>query len=300
MANERTSNSVRVRRSVKLAIASAFLLALLWPLGSFFRWLFVGSTSYFIFLSFYYSPREQSSERRDYSNSNRAEPDKKQTPFKRFNKNLLKRISLIVVISSFSVLLILMVIGFIWGDESANTTLLEEENRTALKADPANLDALTNLGNLFYAQEEYDSALSYYEKVLAIDPQNSSGTYNKSLVFYQKKDYSKSIEWSKKAILINPENTDAIVITGDSYYEQGNFNEASAWFQKAYLQGARGGEMLYLMGFIYDKQNDRAKAIQFYKESLQQDSSYVEIYDRLIQLDPAQAPRYKKMAAKWK
>lgn len=299
MSEDNSKDAPRIKRLVRLTLVSAFLLAFLWPLGSFFIWIFLGTTSSLIFLIFYYSPRSQSSDEKKYSKSHRAKPPTREGSIADSKKNL-KRIVLFGVISAFSLLSILMVIGFIWGDETTNARVMNEEDRAALKANPNDLDALTNMGNHFYSENEYDSALSYYDKVLSIDPKNSSGTYNKSLVYYQKKDYTQSIEWSKKAVGIDPENTDAIIITGDSYYALENFNEAITWYQKAYLQGARGKELLYLMGYIYDKRNEQPEAIRFYKETLQQDSSYLDIYDRLIELEPTQAKRYQKMAEKWR
>lgn len=298
MSEENSKEAPRIKRLVWLTIASAFLLAFLWPLGSFFIWIFLGTTSYLIFLIIYHSPRSHR-EGNKYSKSNRAKPPTNEGSIANSKRNV-KRIVQIVMVSAFSILFILMLIGFIWGDETTNANAVNEEDRAALQANPNDLDALTNMGNFFYSAGEYDSALSYYDKVLLIDPKNSSCTYNKSLVYYQKKDYTKSIEWSKKAVEIDPKNTDAIIVTGDNCYAMENFNEAITWYQKAYLQGAKGKELLYLMGYIYDKRNEQSEAIRFYKETLQQDSSYLDVYDRLTELEPTQAKRYQKMAEKWR
>lgn len=51
-----------VKRYTRLAIVAGFLLALLWPLNSFFFWIFFGATAYFAFLAFYYRPRVEKKE----------------------------------------------------------------------------------------------------------------------------------------------------------------------------------------------------------------------------------------------
>ena len=50
MATENDSDS-RAKKLRRLAIGTSFLLAFTWPLGSFFVWIFLGATVYFIFLA---------------------------------------------------------------------------------------------------------------------------------------------------------------------------------------------------------------------------------------------------------
>lgn len=295
-------NSKQVRRYAGLAIISSFLLALFWPLGSFFFWIFFGPASYFAFLAFYYLPRPERSEKKStYTRSAWQEPDKPgsvNTP----SKNV-KLIVIIVVIATFSFLLILMIIGFTTGDNSSPMNaedIILSENRELLSTDPTNLDALTNLGNSFYALGQYDSALVYYERVLKIDPRNSSGLYNKGLALYSKKDYSNSMESLRLCISFYPENLDALMVMGDNFYSQNQLTQAMTWYRQAYEKGARSSGLLNVMAYIYDQQNQRPEAIRLYKEALQQDSSLVEIYDRLAELEPNHAEWYKKKAQVWK
>jgi tetratricopeptide (TPR) repeat protein len=124
--------------------------------------------------------------------------------------------------------------------------------------------------------------------------------FNKSLVYYQKQDYANSIEWSKKCANLYPDNIDAIVLTGDSYYAQERFSEALTWYRQGYDKGARSAELLNILAYVYDQQNRKTEAIQFYKETLQQDSSFVKVYERLAELEPTRAAWYKNKAAQWK
>jgi tetratricopeptide (TPR) repeat protein len=302
MNSEGEEKTKLVKRYTRLAIAAGFLLALLWPLGNFFFWIFAGAVSYFVFLAFYYRPRIE----REETKNNFKETSWQQTgPSTSINippKNL-KLIIVVSVISFFGLFLILMIIGFATGEDNpakAPEEITFNENRDVLSKDPENLDALTNLGNSFFSQGQYDSALTYYERVLKIDPNNSSGLYNKGLAHFQKKDYKKSMEFLRKCISLYPDNTDAVMVLGDNYYLQENYNEAIVWYKQAYDKGARKSGLLKVMAYIYEVQNQKSKAIQFYKETLEQDSSLVDVYDHLAELDPGSSEWYRKKAQAWR
>jgi tetratricopeptide (TPR) repeat protein len=302
MNPEDEDKSKLVKRYTRLAIISAFLLAFFWPLGSFFFWIFFGTTTYFGFLAFYHRPRiERNEEKSEYARPMGRQYDQP-TTINIAPKNV-KLIVVLISIAVFSFILILMIIGFATGDDSAPENVVDNsinESLNVLSTDPNNLDALTVVGNSFYANGQYDSAVIYYEKVLAIDPTNSSGLYNKGLALYSKQDYKNSMDMLRQCISLHPENTDAYIIMGDNHYAQNQFSQAITWYKQAYEKGARHAGLLNVMAYVYDKQNQRTEAIRLYKETLQQDSSLVDIYNRLAELEPDRAEWYKKKAEAWK
>jgi len=302
MDSEDEHKTKLVNRYTRLAIASAFLLALFWSLGSFFFWIFAGTTACFAFLAFYFRPRVEREEEKFEFTQPAWQATKHATPINVSPKNV-KLIVVISVLAFFGFLLILMIIGFATGGD--NPAQISEENiinesRELLSEDPTNLDAITNLGNSFYANGQYDSAMVYYERVLKIDSKNSSGLYNKGLVLYQKKEYQKSMDILRQCISLYPDNTDAIMVLGDNYYSQEQFIQALDWYKQAYDKGAKTAGLLNVMAYIYDQQNQKGEAIRFYKEALQQDSSLVDVYTRLADLDPNDSDWYKKKAQAWK
>ena len=298
MTSEAEEKQKLVKRYTRLAIISGFLLAMFWPLGSFFFWIFFGAASYFIFLAFYYRPRVEHEEKK-FEYAHPPWQESQQSSSINVTPKNAKLIIVIAAISIFGFLLILMIIGFATGEDNAAQPIEEitvNENRELLANDPNNVDALTNLGNSFYADGQYDSALVYYERVLKIDQKNSSGLYNKGLTLYQKKDYKKSMEILRQCVSLYPDNTDAIMVIGDNYYSQNSFNEAIEWYKQAYNKGARSAGLLNVMAYIYDQRNQKTEAIRFYKEALQQDSSLVDAYTRLAELEPNRSDWYKKKA----
>lgn len=297
------------KRYTRLAIISAYLLALFWPLGSFFFWIFFGAMAYFGFLVFYYQPKRERQQTNFNFGNNRPSGSSPgdvppvQNSGKQVNPKTVRLIVFFGIAFTFFLFFIIFLIGLFSGDASeaeAPISDSKEEQRALLESNPNDIDALINIGNSFYSAQEYDSALKYYDKVLNIESGNYSGMYNKALVHFEKKEYSRSIELMRRCAQQYPDSPDPLVLLGDNYYTQNNYNDAIVWYKQAYDKGGRYAGQLNIMGYIYDTQNNTGNAIKYYKEALQQDSSLVEIYTRLAELEPSQAEWYKKKAAAFK
>ncbi len=63
---------------------------------------------------------------------------------------------------------------------------------------------LFNKGNEFYAQEKFDSALYFYNEVLARSYESAELYYNMGNAWFKKKNYAKSILYYEKAKLLGP------------------------------------------------------------------------------------------------
>jgi hypothetical protein len=310
MSAETDKDLTRTKRYTRLALVSAFVLAFLWPLGSFFFWVCLGTTAYFAFLAYYFSPRSKKfTHTTNQSKPSQEDPSPQNSYGKRakpFDGDPKKKIQLTIFAISGILIFIVILIGILSPADSEvpateDTSVPDETvDRLALQNDPNDVNALTNIGNRFYSIQQYDSALYYYERVLTLDSRNTACLHNKALVLYQKKDFAQSLIWAKKCLSIDSEYIDAILLIGDGYYIQENYSEAIVWYKQAYAKGARHTDLLNVMAYIYDKQNNRGEATRLYKETLQQDSSYAEAYERLSELDPARKDWYRTKAEQWK
>jgi tetratricopeptide (TPR) repeat protein len=97
-----------------------------------------------------------------------------------------------------------------------------------------------------------------------------------------------------------PDYGEAYALLGDNFYLQESNTEALNWYRKAYDKGINTAEVLNLLGYLYDKQSNTTESVRFYKEALQQDSTLVDIYDRLAFLESGQAQKYQQLAEKWR
>jgi len=282
----------------RIAIVSCFLLALFWAVDAFFFWVFFGAAVYFRFLAWHFknqaTPKGQA-----YRHGGEQEPS-----YRAADRTKKIRISPLIAFVAglviFGTIAWMIFSGSV--DESENpiekTQVEDAEKIIADETNPNDLDVLTNRGNEFYNKGKYDSALFYYNRVLTIDPTHQFAQYDKALVYYAQKDYSRSIPILVHCIHQHPEYGEAYWLLGDNYYDRRNLDSAKICFDRAYEKGIRNGGVLQLMASLYEVDN-RPKAIALYKESIQQDSTLLDSYKKLIELDPSRRNEYQGMMTKW-
>lgn len=280
-----SDQSKKSSRYLRWTIASCGLLALLWPLGNFVFWIMLGFISYFGFLSYYHQPKERPTfERPGRATQQNANPVQAVWAFIR----KLKPIHLIVAIGGVGLILMILV-------PNLSSSVSES---VSLEADPiVNIDSLVDIGNERYNRGEYESALNYYDQVLQADPTNQFGLYNKALVYYSKKDYRKSISLVNYCIQENPDYGPAYYLLGDDFKFINQTDSALYFFEKAYDLGVRDPGLLQNLGDISYDQKENKRAIQFYKEAVEQDTTLVLVYERLAELVPSKAENYLRKAA---
>ncbi len=73
----------------------------------------------------------------------------------------------------------------------------------ALKLNPKNDKAYTNLGYIQYTDKNYDAAKQNFEKAISINAKQDFALNNLSLIYAQKENYAKALETVEKAIELN-------------------------------------------------------------------------------------------------
>jgi tetratricopeptide (TPR) repeat protein len=181
---------------------------------------------------------------------------------------------------------------FFEGNSESSPESVTNENSESVPTDDN--PSLTDKGNTFFNQAQYDSALLYYEKALALDPGDQYAQYNRALVFFMKKEFRKSITLTKKCLREHPDYNEAWWLLGDGYSSVNNFDSAAVCLEKAYRNDFNDPNFLQLMGDVYRQQNNLPKAAEFYKKVILQDTTKVEVYQQLIDLDPDNADLYRQ------
>jgi tetratricopeptide (TPR) repeat protein len=83
-----------------------------------------------------------------------------------------------------------------------------------------------------------------------------------------------------------------MLLAGDCYYDQQRYDETLKWYLKAYNLGERGRNLAWNIAYIYDIKGNTGSAIPFYKETLDYDTTLVDIYRRLGELVPGEDGNY--------
>ncbi|MHB8960109.1 MAG: tetratricopeptide repeat protein [Candidatus Limnocylindrales bacterium] len=78
-----------------------------------------------------------------------------------------------------------------------------------LALDPEDVPSLQDLGDLYYAAEQFDTALTYYERILAIVPQNAQGLLAAGACDYNLGNEASAKQRWTLVIALNPSNIEA-------------------------------------------------------------------------------------------
>lgn len=175
---------------------------------------------------------------------------------------IIKKVFRIVWISALSLFLFFLVIG-IFSEKQTDQQESSPDTSQVFETDEAT--TWNEKAYEFYLNKDYDSALFFYDRILRLEPGNASAWYSRGLVFYDQQKMDKALES----------------------------------FSRAYDSGMRDAFLSHVLGFLYDNSGNTARAIGFYKEALEMDSSRADIYARLAELDQSNATRYKKLSERW-
>jgi tetratricopeptide (TPR) repeat protein len=279
---EESANRERlIKRLTRWCIVTAFLLALLWPLGSFVFWILSGTIAYLIFLIFYFSPQKQRKVD-DSTNERSTEPIKLKIWI----------VAIVIIIAGFSMIRVFV---FPFQSDSYNSNEPVTEELRNPKA-----DSLVDAGILFHNRQQYDDARNLYDQALAIDARNKYALYNKALSYYSQQDYQQSIKLCYTCLSYHPTYGYANYLLGDNYMSIEKYDSALICLELAYQQGVPDKELAVNLGEVHAKKSNINDAVRYYEEALQQDSTLIDVYERLAELRPNKATTYLQLALKWK
>lgn len=81
--------------------------------------------------------------------------------------------------------------------------------QSILKDDPKNLNALIQMGNLYFDADQFNQALETYSKVLQIEPKNADVRTDLGIMYRKKGDYDRAIAEFKRAAEMAPKHVNS-------------------------------------------------------------------------------------------
>jgi tetratricopeptide (TPR) repeat protein len=102
----------------------------------------------------------------------------------------------------------------------------EKQYKTILEKDPNNLDALSNLGVVYFRTGQIGTAESTLQKALAIAPNDASVLTTLGIVHYRQSRFDEALKELRKGIEINPNSATAHNYLGITASQKGRQQEA--------------------------------------------------------------------------
>ena len=270
-----------------------FALALFWSVDMSFRWIFFGVA--FAFGSIYLLKRGAF----DFKSADFFQQPKRSKRSNVPDEVILttsQKGALYFGVGTLVTLVLAFVIYALFSgfETQENEEPSSETNTEIVLTNTNNADEVLEQGNNFFNNSQFDSALIYYKHALRLSPGFKEAHYNIALIYSSQSDFSKAILTLEECLKSNPNYGDGLQLMGNCYYGQKRNDEALQYYERAYASGTRNAELSHYMAYLYDLKNNTLKAIDFYKEAIQQDSTRVEVYKRLAELEPEKADWYLK------
>lgn len=142
-------------------------------------------------------------------------------------------------------------------------------------------------GNDFMKSKEYDVAIEWYNKAIAIDPTEASSYSNRALAYTNKKQYSLAIDDANKSIALDPEYIKGYYRRGKAYENCKKYELAIKDYEYILEKEPNNKkikkELLTVRSLYKEQQDAESGAKKFKKMKIQEESS-----DKVQEIPPSQ------------
>ena len=129
---------------------------------------------------------------------------------------------------------------------------------------PGSVDLYFYLGQLYYAQHEYEKAVVQFKKVLELNPQNAELLGFLGALYVEMDREDEAIDIFRKVLELDPDNHAALNSLGYIYAERGsNLEEAMKLINRALAIVPDSAAYLDSLGWVHYKQGRYPEALKF-------------------------------------
>jgi len=125
-----------------------------------------------------------------------------------------------------------------------------------------------NLGNCYFALEQYDKAEEAYHKILEKDAANSDAILLIGNTYANRKQDDKALEWYNKIQIDKIKDSTVLYNIGINYYNMGKYEEAFRYVKQAVDIQADNLDAVYQLGLVYLNLQKNAEAIAAFESIL--------------------------------
>ena len=138
------------------------------------------------------------------------------------------------------------------------------------------------------------------QEILRLFPEDSDAHLSLSKFYLtQGADYQRALDYGKKAIALDPDHSGAQVAVGDILTQMGQPDKAVGYYQKAAMLGDRNPGIYARLGYLYPRSNESEKTdfnlATLYANRKQYDKA-IPLFERAIQLEPDAYDTYENLS----
>ncbi|PKM92770.1 MAG: hypothetical protein CVU80_01610 [Elusimicrobia bacterium HGW-Elusimicrobia-4] len=150
------------------------------------------------------------------------------------------------------------------GDTKAASEIISEIS----KVSPDDKSTTEIMAELSIYNKKPEDAISAYEKILSTEPANKQALYNLGVLYSETGKYEKAILYFEKFLQIAPDSSDVYVSIGILYSKLDRPVEAELYLKKAAEIDGNSVIPLFALAGIYEEKKDYALAIELYDKLL--------------------------------
>jgi tetratricopeptide (TPR) repeat protein len=138
----------------------------------------------------------------------------------------------------------------------------------AIKENPGNGMAHSNIGNVLFELSQFEKALNSYDKAIALNSTYAEAWSNKGNALYELGRYEEALVHHDKAITLNPAYAEAWSNKGNALYELERYEEALAHHDKAIAMNPAYAEAWSNKGLVLNKLKDFKNALVHHDKAI--------------------------------
>jgi predicted TPR repeat methyltransferase len=160
-------------------------------------------------------------------------------------------------------------LGLLLGQNEVTITEAIEHFLTIIKLDPEHAaSAHEQVAQIFFKQNQIDTAIEHYQKAIALDKHNLEVHKNLGALLAQKGELVEATYHLRKVLAADSKNTEALSNLGAIFIQEKNLEEALKCYLSV-INLAPSFEAYYNLGIIYLEQNHALDALPYFQEALQ-------------------------------
>ena len=133
---------------------------------------------------------------------------------------------------------------------------------------------MLELAYQFIEEENYDDALSIYDKILQNEPNNISALIDKGVTLQNLGKFKKAIILFDKVIELSPKNIDAILNKGTCFHSQKKYMEAIDCYDQVLKLDKKCAFAFAYKGLSLGESGNLEYAIKYFKKALSIDKQF--------------------------
>lgn len=138
--------------------------------------------------------------------------------------------------------------------------------------------AFNNLGIAYMEKEQYDEAISQFEKAVQMDPTFEIGYYNLGVAYTGKGQYEEALARYQKVLQIDPDHAQTHFKLGSIYQRRGSYDLAMEEYKKAIETKPDYAQAHFNLGLLYGKKEMFNQASESFNEAIRSNPSYIKPY----------------------